>query len=58
VNSKQRELLAKYLYDVSKGALLTSVAGILTEKLTWYGLIAAVLVAFYAFTAAYDLEEA
>jgi F0F1-type ATP synthase assembly protein I len=57
MNAKQRESAAKYLYDLSKGALVAAVAGILTDKITWVGIVIALLLAFYAFVAAYDLEE-
>jgi hypothetical protein len=57
MNAKQRESAAKYLYDVSKGALLAALAGLFTDKVTWLGIVALLVSAFYAFVAGYDLEE-
>lgn len=57
MNAKQRESSAKYLYDISKGSLVATLAGVLTDKASWLGIVASLVVAFYAFTAAYDLED-
>lgn len=57
MNQRQRESAAKYLYDISKGTLLGVLAGVLTGKVTIYGMAMAALVAVYAFVAAYILEE-
>lgn len=57
VNSVQRESAAKYLYDLSKGFLLTGVAGMLADKITVLSLVLALIVASFTFNMAFDLER-
>ena len=57
LNEKQRESVAKYLYDVSKGFLLAGVVGILTNKVSTLAFIGHLIVASYAFVTALTLER-
>jgi hypothetical protein len=47
VNANQRELLSKYLSDLSKGLLLAGVVGIGTGKLTVVYIVVDMLMALY-----------
>lgn len=56
MNEKQRESLVKYLYDISKGALLADVAAALTQKISYTAFVLLSTMAAYAFIAAFRLE--
>lgn len=57
MNTKQRESVAKYLYDISKGALLAGVVSYLASKVSVLIFVVHVAVAIYAFMTAFYLED-
>lgn len=57
MNLKQRESAAKYLYDLSKGVLLTGGAGLFTEKISTLAFAGHIAIAFYTFVVAHWLED-
>ncbi len=57
LNGKQRDSLAKYAYDVSKGFLLAGVVGTFTNKLSVFAFIGHLIIAFYAGVFAVMMER-
>ena len=57
LNSKQRESIAKYAYDVSKGFLLAGVMGTFTNKLSVLAFIGHLIIAFYTLVFALMMER-
>ncbi|MFQ5638503.1 MAG: hypothetical protein ACE5IR_10965 [bacterium] len=57
LNHKQKESVAKYLYDISKGFLIAGTVGMLTNKLSAWAFIAHMVAASYAFVSALVLEK-
>lgn len=56
MNDGQRELVSKYLSDVSKGILLAGVVGFFTGNIAGWLVLIHLGLAANAFTAAYLLE--
>ncbi len=56
MNARQRALVCKYLSDTSKGVLLAGVVGFFTGNVSGWLLVIHVIIAGYAFWAAYLLE--
>lgn len=56
MNPRQRELVSKYLSDVSKGILLAGVVGFFIGNVSGLLLVIHGIIASYAFWAAYLLE--
>ena len=56
MNARQREFVSKYLSDVSKGLLLAVAVGAATGRLRLAYTVLYLLLAGYAFAAAYLLE--
>ena len=57
LSKKQRESMAKYLYDISKGFLLAGVVGILASKIGALAFAAHLVTAVYAFVGGFWLEK-
>jgi hypothetical protein len=57
MNDKQRESVAKYLYDLSKGFLLAGVIGIFSNKLSAWGFGAHIFFSAFIFDVALYLER-
>ena len=56
MNIRQRDSVAKFLYDLSKGLLLALVVAVLTKKAGLLSVTFLVLLAGYTFMVAYYLE--
>ena len=57
MNIKQRELLSKYVSDVSKGLLLAGVVGYFANKISIAIFLLHLILAGYALSVAYFLED-
>ena len=56
MNEKQRELLSKYMSDVSKGLLLGVALGLASNKINIPGAVGFLLLSIYMFYVAFLLE--
>ncbi len=56
INAQQRESAAKYLYDVSKGALLAGVAGAATGKISTAWFVGTFILAIISYIVAFQVE--
>jgi uncharacterized membrane protein len=57
LNRKQRDSLAKYAYDVSKGFLLAGVVGTFANKLSVFAFVGHLIIACYACVFALMMER-
>ena len=55
-NEKQRDLLSKFMSDVSKGLLLGAVLGLASNKINIFGAFGFFILSIYMFYAAFILE--
>jgi len=56
MNKKQRELVSKYLSDMSKGLLLGVALGLASDKINLFGAIGYFVLSFYMFYVAFVIE--
>lgn len=56
MNDKQRELVSKYLSDMSKGLLLGVALGLASDKINLFGAIGYFILSFYMFYVAFVIE--
>ncbi len=56
MNRRQRESVAKYLYDMSKAVHIGWLLGLATEKISWFAALLLAIIGMNLFASAYRKE--